>query len=66
MRIAACVIAVLFAGVVFAIDEKPDERPVAELLLLTRVLASSRVDAKRGLLPLEPERLGAAQVARQG
>src|SRR5262249_1432906 len=36
---------------------QPDERPVAELLLLTRVLASSRVDANQGLLPLEPERL---------
>jgi hypothetical protein len=44
-------------GTAGSLELKPDDRPVDELLLLTRVLAGSRVDADRGLVPLEPERL---------
>jgi WD40 repeat protein len=37
-----------------------DTRPADDLLLLARLLAGSRIDPERGLLPLSPAELGAA------
>jgi hypothetical protein len=42
---------------VWAWDLRRDDRPVADLMELARLLSGSRIDLARGLLPLEPEEL---------
>jgi hypothetical protein len=42
---------------VWAWDLRRDDRPVADLMELARLLSGSRIDPARGLLPLEPEEL---------
>jgi WD40 repeat protein len=36
---------------------RPDDRPIADLINLAHVLAGKKIDASRGLLPLDPESL---------
>ncbi len=48
------------AGEVWTWELPHDDRPAADLLLLARLLAGSRIDPERGLLPLSPAELEAA------
>jgi WD40 repeat protein len=47
-------------GIVRSWSVRPDERPVATLVLLAQVLAGKRVDEKYGVLPLDGNELRSA------